>query len=166
MAYAQSTKDELRQAYVFQRLSLDKAASVIGVSYATAQRWKRQAAAGGDDWDKVKSAHTLAGGELEDMGRQLLTDFVLQFHATMELVKLDSDIDAKTRVELLASLSDSYNKSISANRKILPETSKLAVALKVLEGLVAYIGEQRPELLGHFLEILEPFGEKIARELN
>ena len=166
MAYTQSTKDELRRAYVFQRLSLDKAASVSGVSYATAQRWKRQAAAGGDDWGKVKSAHTLAGGELEDMGRQLLTDFVLQFHATMELVKLDSDIDAKTRVELLASLSDSYNKSISAHRKILPETSKLAVVLKVLEGLAAYIGEQRPELLGHFLEILEPFGEKIARELK
>lgn len=166
MAYAQSTKDELRQAYVFQRLSLDKAASVIGVSYATAQRWKRQAAAGGDDWDKVKSAHTLAGGELEDIGRQLLTDFVLQFKTTTELVKLDSDIDAKTRVELLASLSDSYNKAISANRKLLTETSKLAVALKVLEQLAAYIGEQRPELLGHFLEILEPFGRLIEKELS
>lgn len=166
MAYTQSTKDELRRAYVFQRLSLDKAANISGVSYATAQHWKRQAAAGGDDWDKVKAAHTLAGGELEDIGRQLLTDLVLQFHATMELVKLDSDIDAKTRVELLASLSDSYNKSISANRKILPETSKLAVALKVLEQLAAYIGEQRPELLGHFLEILEPFGQMIERELK
>lgn len=166
MAYTQSTKDELRRAYVFQRLSLDKAASISGVSYATAQRWKRQAAAGGDDWDKVKAAHTLAGGELEDIGRQLLTDLVLQFKATMELVKLDSDIDAKTRVELLTSLSDSYNKAISANRKLLPETSKLAVALTVLEQLAAYIGKQRPELLGHFLEILEPFGQMIERELN
>lgn len=119
----------------------------------------------GDDWDKVKSAHSLAGGELEAVARQILTDFVIQFKATMELVKAD-ELDAKTRVELLTSLSDSYNKAISANRKLMPETSKLAVALSVIERLAEFIKDNKPEMLESYLSMLEPFGQLIEREFK
>lgn len=166
MAHSQATREDLRKRYIFEGLSLEKAAGLGGVSYGTAQRWKNQALQNGDDWDKVKSAHSLAGGELEDVARQILTDLVLQFKATMILVQADAEIDAKTRVELLTSLSDSYNKAISANRKLMPETSKLAVAMQVLQRLAEYIKEHEPDLLVDFLSVLEPFGVLIEQELR
>ena len=166
VVYAQADKDNLRRSYVFDGMPLDKCANLHGVSYPTAQRWRREAKELGDDWDKVKSAHSLAGGELEEVARQILTDFVIQFKTTMELVKNSADLDAKTRVELLTSLSDSYNKAISANRKLMPETSKLAVALSVIERLAEFIKDNKPELLESYLGVLEPFGQLIEKEFK
>ncbi len=117
MAHSQETKDQLRHRYVFERLPLEKAAGLSGVSVPTARRWKQQAQDFGDDWGKLRSAHTLAGTDLEEVARTLLTDLVLQFKATMDALAADGKMDAKTRVELLTSLSDSYNKAISANLK-------------------------------------------------
>lgn len=165
VAYTKEDRDNLRRSYIFDGLPLDKCASLHQVSYPTAQRWRRDAKMAGDDWDKVKSAHSLAGGELEEMARQILTDLVIQFKTTMELVKEDG-LDAKTRVELLTSLSDSYNKAISANRKIMPETSKLAIALSIIERLAEFIKDNKPELLESYLSILEPFGQMIEREFK
>lgn len=166
MAHAPEVKTELRRMYVFDQLSLSSCAVACDVSYGTAQRWKKQAQDDGDDWDKLKSAYAMAGGELEDIGRQILTDFVLQFKSTMDIIREADEIDAKTRVELLTSLADSYNKAIAANKRLLPETSRLAVALEVLERLAAYIGEHKPELLSEFLAVLEPFGAVIEKELK
>lgn len=141
MAHAQATKDKLRRLYVFERLSLEVAAGQCGVSFATARRWKDKAEAEGDNWEKLRAAHTMAGTELED-------------------------IPASERVTLLTSLSDSYNKAISANKKLLPETSRLAVAMEVLEKFAAWIKVKRPELLGAFLDELILFGKKLDKELK
>lgn len=165
MAYSQDDKDKVRRAYIFDKLSLDKCAEVYGISYATVQRWKKQARARGDDWDKVKSAQTLVGGEIEDVARELLTELIIIFKTTMDNVKND-DLDAKTKVQLLASLADSYNKSISANRKLMPVTDRLAVAMTVMELLGEYIKEHKPEAMAVFVEILVPFGELLDRELK
>ena len=105
------------------------------------------------------------GRSLEDIARQLLTDLVLQFKATMDELG-NVKIDAAERVALLTSLSDSYNKAISANRKLLPETSRLATALEVINRLADYLKLKRPDLLGGFLEVLEDFGAELERELK
>ena len=165
MAHGQETRDKLRRLYVFERLSLEVAAGQCGVSFATARRWKDKAEAAGDNWEKLRAAHTMAGKDLEDIARQLLTDLVLQFKATMDALARE-DIPASERVTLLTSLSDSYNKAISANKKLLPETSRLAVALEVLEKLTDWLKTKRPELLGAFLDELTPFGEKLEKELK
>ena len=161
MAHEQSTRTELRRLYVFERLSLEKAAELCKVSIATARRWKANAEKAGDDWERVRAAHTMAGGSLEDIARQLLTDLVLQFKATMDELG-NVKIDAAERV----ALSDSYNKAISANRKLLPETSRLATALEVINRLADYLKLKRPDLLGGFLEVLEDFGAELERELK
>ena len=88
MAHDQATKDKLRRLYVFERLSLEIAAGQCGVSFATARRWKASAEKAGDDWERVRAAHTMAGGSLEDIARQLLTDLVLQFKAVSYKVML------------------------------------------------------------------------------
>ena len=165
MAHDQATKDKLRRLYVFERLSLEIAAGQCGVSFATARRWKDKAETAGDNWEKLRAAHTMAGKDLEDIARQLLTDLVLQFKATMDALSRE-DIPASERVTLLTSLSDSYNKAISANKKLLPETSRLAVALEVLEKLADWLKTKRPELLGAFLDEPEPFGAMLEKELK
>lgn len=166
MAHSQATKDDLRKKYIFDGLSLAMAAVMTEVSYPTAQRWKNVAADAGDDWDKVKLAHSMAGGDFEDMSRQILTDFIIQFKATMELIKTTEGVLPSHRVEMLTSLADAYNKTIASSRKILPETSKLAIALQVLELLAKHIQEHKPELLIEFMSVLEPFGRLIEKELK
>lgn len=166
MAHSQATKDDLRKKYIFDGLSLTMAAVTTDVGYATAQRWKNQAADAGDDWDKVKVAHTMAGGDLEDISRQILTDFIIQFKATMESIKATDDIGPGQRVEMLTSLADAYNKTVASSRKLLPETSKLAIALQVLEMLAKYIQEHKPDLLIEFMSVLDPFGDLISKELK
>lgn len=166
MAHSQATKDELRRKYIFDGLSLAMAAVMSEVSYPTAQRWKNVAAAGGDDWDKVKVAHSMAGGDHEDVSRQILMDFIIQFKATMDAIKSADDLGAMERVEMLTSLADAYNKTVASSRKLLPETSKLAIALQVIEMLARYIQEHKPELLVEFMSVLEPFGREIEKELK
>lgn len=166
MAHSQATKDDLRKKYIFDGLSLAMAAVMTEVSYPTAQRWKNVAADAGDDWDKVKVAHSMAGGDLEDMSRQILTEFIIQFKSTMDIIKGTKEVSPMQRVEMLTSLADAYNKTVSSSRKMLPETSKLAVALQVLELLAKHIQEHKPELLIEFMSVLEPFGDLIAKELK
>ncbi len=166
MAHDNHAKNEVRRLYVFENLSLVSCAVATKVSYQTAMRWKKQAKDVGDDWDKVRTAHTLAGGSIEEISRQILTDLITQFKATMDKLKHDENLSAKERVALLASLSDSYNKSVGASRKLMPETSELATAMKVLERLSKYIQEHKPEVLEVFVSVLEPFGEVLEKEFS
>ncbi|WP_156443145.1 DUF1804 family protein, partial [Burkholderia sp. RF4-BP95] len=62
MAYPKEVRDKVRRAFVFDRLSLEVAAMKSGVNYSTARRWKDDARAAGDDWDKAQAAQLMAGG--------------------------------------------------------------------------------------------------------
>lgn len=166
MAYPQKTRDGLRRAYVHDRMSLEVAAATYGVSYSTAQRWKRNAAAAGDDWDKVQTAQLMSGGGVEDVARQVLTGLVVQFQATMEAVQNDEGIKPATKVQMLASLADAYNKTVSASKRVLPETSALATAMEVIQKLASFVREHYPQHSQAFAEILEPFGEYLAKDLR
>ncbi|WP_140921509.1 DUF1804 family protein, partial [Limnobaculum xujianqingii] len=150
MAHPRETRDRLRRSYVFDGLSMEIAAAQLSVSFATARRWKKDALDKGDDWEKQKSAHMMAGGGLEDVSRSLLSNMVIQFKSTMEAIngfdmsviepEKQMPLLAK-RVEMLASLADAYNKSISASKRLLPETSQLALSLEVLQKLGVFISE-------------------------
>lgn len=166
MAHSQATKDAVRKAYVFNGLSLAMAAVTNDVSYGTAQRWKNQAQETGDDWDKVKMARSIAVGDPEELQRHILTNFMTMFKTTENILMDANDLDPIKCVELMASLTDSYTKAVSANKKMLPTTSNLAVALEVLERLANYIKEHKPELLMDFMDILEPFGVLIEKDLK
>lgn len=166
MAYPKEDRDKVRRAYIFDRIPLDKCETLFGISYATLQRWKKEAKAIGDDWDKVRAAQTLAGSEIEDVARQLLTDLVIIFKSTTELIKEDVGLSSTDKAELLASLADSYNKAIGANRKLMPVADKLAIAMTVMEMLGKYIQTTKPEAMPIFVEILVPFGEVLSKEFE
>lgn len=163
MAHGQEVRDQVRRAYIYERLSLDIAASQAGVAFATASRWKRAAAEAGDDWDKLRSANLLAGAGLEEVGRQALTGFMIQYQATMEALCKAENIEPGTKVEMLASLADAFNKTVSASKRVLPETSELGTAMEVVQKLAEFVRARFPKHVHAFAEILEPFGEELAK---
>lgn len=162
MAYPQEKRDGLRRSYIFGQMSLEIASAQAGVAFVTARRWKKEAQDNGDDWDKLRAAHVIAGGSLEELGRAVLTSLVTQYQSTLEALTT-TDLPAQQRVELLASLADAFNKATAASKKILPEVSQLAVALDVIQQLSAFVSEHYPQHLAAFVEILEPFGEQMEK---
>lgn len=73
MAHPQETREKLRRSYIFGQMSLEIASAQAGVAFATARRWKKEAQDAGDDWDKLRAAHLMAGNGLEEIGRAILT---------------------------------------------------------------------------------------------
>lgn len=165
MAKSADVRSKVRKHYVFDRLSLEQAAKLASVAYTTAKRWKEKAANEGDEWDKVRSASALAGGDIEHLSRQILTEMLVQFNSVLEQVKADPAMKAETRVSLLSSLMDNIHKSMSAMRRFLPETNNLAIAMLVIRGLAEFVQERFPQHGSVFVEILEPFGEMLPKLL-
>lgn len=164
MAHDDTKRQALRAAYVHDRLPLEEAARKAGVPISTAQRWKRQARAAGEDWDKLRAATLLAGEGMENVARQMLADYVVQHKALMEEISADTELGPAAKVDMLASLADSFNKTVAASRRVLPETDKLATALGVVNRLADFVREHFPQHVPAFVEILEPFGETLAKE--
>ncbi len=165
--YSKEVKDEVRKGYIYDKQPLAKVAKSVNVPYGTVSRWKKQAKEMGDDWDKVKSAHTMSGGSIEELGRQLLTEFTLQYQSTFEQLSNDPTVPAGAKAQLLASLADSFVKTVNANKKMMPETSELAVAMKVMNMLADFVAHTAPQHLELFAnDVIIPFGELLEKELK
>ncbi|OAM30349.1 DNA-binding protein [Eikenella sp. NML03-A-027] len=164
MAHPKETRDRLRQLYVSGNQTLETAAIMCGTTQATARRWREQARERGDDWDKMRAAYTLAGGSIEELGRATMAGFLQQYSSTMELLQQDGDLGPAEKVKLLASLADAYNKTVAANKRVLPEIQESAVAIKVIEKLFAYIADRHPDMLAAFDEVLQGFQTVIEKE--
>ncbi|MDK4650093.1 DUF1804 family protein [Kingella kingae] len=165
MAHPKSTRDKVRRLYCNERLSLDSAAKMCDVSFGTARRWRDDAKQQGDDWEKIRAAYTLAGGELEDIARATLTEFLLHYQSTMTLLKNPDteELPPSKRTQLLASLADSFAKTVAASKRVLPETSRLAIATEVLEKQLAFVQQNFPQHLEAFVQVAEPFAVEIER---
>lgn len=162
MAHGSEKVAAVRAAYVHERLPLEIAAARAGVAPGTATRWKRKAKEAGEDWDKLRAACLLAGDGVEAVARQMLADYVVQHKTLMDAIST-GDMPAAAKVDMLASLADSFNKTVAASKRVLPETSELATALSVLDKLGVYIRDHYPQHGPAFLEVLEPFGAEVAR---
>lgn len=162
MAHGSEKVAAVRAAYVHERLPLEIAAARAGVSPGTATRWKRKAKEAGEDWDKLRAACLLAGDGVEAVARQMLADYVVQHKTLMDAIST-GDMPAAAKVDMLASLADSFNKTVAASKRVLPETSELATALSVLDKLGVFIRDHYPQHGPAFLEVLEPFGAEVAR---
>ena len=163
MAHGSEKVAAVRAAYVHERLPLEIAAARVGVAPGTATRWKRKAREAGEDWDKLRAACLLAGDGVEAVARQMLADYVVQHKTLMDAISTDGNLSAALKVGMLSSLADSFNKTVAASKRVLPETSELATALSVLDKLGVYIRDHYPQHGPAFLEVLEPFGAEVAR---
>jgi hypothetical protein len=168
MAHAEETRRAVRSAYIYDQLPLERAAVAGGVPASTAARWKRKAKAEGDDWDKARLACALmsgATGGVESVTRQMLADYLVQHKALIDQLRddTDSELSAAQKADILASLADSFNKTVSACRKVMPETNELAIALEVLALLGEFVREHFPERGEALVAVLEPFGHVLSQ---
>lgn len=166
MAHPQETRTKLRQLYISGNQTLETAALMCQIATGTARRWKEAAKETGDDWDKLRAAYTLAGGGIEALGRAMMAGFLSQYSSTMEMLQGDTELNAAEKVKLLAALADAFTKTVAANSRILPETSKLAVALQVVEALLEHISNSYPNQLQDFALILQTFEAVIERKFG
>lgn len=161
MAHSAEIKQAVRSSYIYERLSLSACSLKHAVSFSSVQSWKRKAKANGDDWDKARAASRLADGGLGDITQQLLEDFALLFQSTIDDIK-NGDFNGLEKAEAISRLSDSYNKTMRAASGGNPKIAKLAVALQVLEELVAFIQKEYPEDLPRFAVILEAIQPRVS----
>lgn len=160
MAHAPETRQSVRRAYVYDRLPLEAAAEREAVSYATARNWKRKAKEEGDDWDRARAASRMASGGLGDLTTRVLEEFALLFQVTMEEIG-SGEFDGIQKAEAMSRLADAYTKTVKAAGGGDSSIGKLAVAMEILERLVAFVQRHYPQHAGALLEVLEPFGEEL-----
>lgn len=163
MAHPAEKRTQLRGLYVFQRLPMETACAKLGVARSTANRWKAEAAAQGDDWDTVRSAVALGDDTFKSLSAKLLEDYLVQHQATMDLLRDATDMGPRQRAETLASMSDSFGKTMASFKRLNPELDRQAVQLDVLQRFASFAQQRYPQHLNLLVEMLEPFGEELAK---
>lgn len=67
------------------------------------------------------------------------------------------------RAEILASMSDSLNKTMNSFKRLAPELNRQAIGLDVLQRLAQFAQTKHPKHVPALLAILEPFGAELAK---
>ena len=108
MAHDAEVQKSVRAYYVFDRLSLEKAAEKAGVAFGTARRWKAQAEQAGDNWEKARDVHVMASGGIEHIAQGLLAGFLIKYRTLMTELEENSEMATADKVEALSALADSF----------------------------------------------------------
>ena len=163
MPHSAEAKRAVRSSYVVQRLSLAESARAQGVPPRTARTWKREAAAAGDDWDRARTAASMAAGGLGSMTDRVLSDFSTMFTNTM--VRLQThDGDPVETSRAIAGLADAYTKVVKAAGCVDPKLGRLSIAMETLKMFGAHVAERDPDTASALATLLESFGEDLASQ--
>ncbi len=163
MAHGREKHSQLRGLFVYQRLPMETACKKVGIPKSTGNRWKQEAKDHGDDWDTARAAVAMGDESFRQLSVRLLEDYLIQHQATMDMLKQSKDLSPMSRAEILASMSDSFNKTMASFKRLAPEINRQAVALDVMQRLASFAQQRFPQHVPAMLEMLEPFGEEIAR---
>ena len=169
MAHSQESRRALRGAFVHQHLSIGAAAEQAAISLATVKRWKREAKAEGDDWDKARAAKLMSAEGTEAIMQTVLEEFILTFKIGIAELKDNKDgalISPIARADAIVKLSDGFSKVMAIARKFSPEVNKLALGMDVIKLLAEFVGAHYPQHGAAFIEILEPFGQHLSESLS
>ena len=163
MAHESTKRRELRRLYVVDRQPLNAAAKLSDVSYSTARAWKAAAIERGDDWDRARMADDVADGGLRTLTELVLKEFVPLFKSTIESIRGDK-LTGVEKAEAMSRLSDAYMKTVKASGAVDLAIAKLGWAMDLLRLLAVFTAERFPQHQAMLLEVLEPFGERVAVE--
>ncbi|MCW9699729.1 DUF1804 family protein [Avibacterium sp. 20-129] len=155
MAHDVEVQKAVRQAYVFDRLSLEMAAERAGVSFGTARRWKAQAEKNGDNWEKARDVQVIASGGIENIAQGLLAGFLIKYRTLMTELEENTEMTTAAKVEALSALADSFAKMTASSKKILPSVNEIATALKAIEMFADKVKQRNPALLPEFMQIMQ-----------
>lgn len=163
MAHGTEKRTQLRGLFVYKRLTMEAACGAMTLPVATGRRWKREAKANGDDWDTARSAVALGDDNFRDMSRRLLEDYITQHEHIMGELKKDEKISALDRIKAMGMLSDSLTKTLASMKRVMPEVNRHAIALDALQRLATFAQSSFPQHVPSLIEMLEPFGEELAK---
>lgn len=163
MAHPTEKRTQLRGLYVYKRLPMEAACGAMSLPLATGRRWKREAGTKGDDWDNARSAVALGDDQFRDMSRRLLEDYLVQHQAIMDQLRADKDTPAIDKARALSMLSDSLTKTLASMKRVMPEVNRHAIALDTLQRVATFTQQRFPQHVTALIELLEPFGEELAR---
>lgn len=163
MAHPQERRQQLRGLFVFKQLPMEAACAAMSLPKTTGNRWKHDAKAQGDDWDSARAAVALGDDNFKQLSQRLLQDYLTLHQAMIDEIKVNTKLDTEQKTKMLASLSDSFNKSIAAFRRIAPELNRHAIALDALQRFASFAQGKFPKHVPALLEMLEPFGEELAK---
>jgi hypothetical protein len=163
MAHGTEKRTQLRGLFVYKRLTMEAACGAMTLPVATGRRWKREAKANGDDWDTARSAVALGDDNFRDMSRRLLEDYITQHEHIMGELKADKNISALDRIKAMGMLSDSLTKTLASMKRVMPEVNRHAIALDALQRLATFAQSSFPQHVPSLIEMLEPFGEELAK---
>lgn len=161
MAHDDASRREARRKYVIERQPLSMVALMVKVPESTLRRWKRAAKDAGDDWDTARAAAMVSGDGLDAAMSKLIEDYVVQHQSAIDCLNEEKDLSAAGKAKVLASLADSFNKTINSAGRVSPQISQLGVAMDVLRRLGDFIAANHPHEVDTFLAVLEPFGETL-----
>lgn len=161
MSSREEVRRKARSDYVHRRMMQSTIAAAYGISEATVGRWKKAAKAAGDDWDKARTAHVIAGEGVEVVVSSIVEDFMIQAQAILDEIR-DGEHSTKEKVDMLVSISDAMTKMAAAAKRFAPKVSELGVAQDVMARLLEFVRESFPQHSSTILEIIEPFAERLA----
>lgn len=163
MAHPKETRLALRAAYI-AGLPIEQAAQRAAVALGTARRWKAEAAAEGDDWDKFQRASLIvAGGGFDQAMGRVAAAVILRCEALLERLSTDAGLDPVEATRAVASLSDSLTKAQAAAKRLMPQTDQYAVAMDVIKRLGEHAMATKPgPFAAELVELLEAFGAELA----
>jgi hypothetical protein len=135
----------------------------MGAGERTVSRWKADAAAKGDDWDKARVAGRMTKESIETATQSYLEQFLTYQRDALAEMKANTELTTLEKVAAITSLTDAYVKGVRACALTAPALNQLGVAIEVLQRLAAFIQERHPEVAPNLLAILEPFGQELAK---
>ena len=161
MAHPKELRMNLRTAYL-GGLPLEAAAEKVGVPYPTARNWFRAAREEGDDWDKFRAASLIvAGGGIEQAMGRVIAAGLMRCEVLLEAI--ESAEDPFEGVKAMGTLSDTVSKLRAASKGMMPEADRLGVAMDVIKRFGEFTAKRKPALAGEFVELIEAFGEELAK---
>ncbi len=169
--FADTIRQAVQTSYQENGGNLTQAARAHGVSLTSARRWKQHDHATEHDWTlspprmQKQRANTLAGHNRESLVDGLLEDYLQLHQDAVEAVKQQVDTPLQ-RVDALSRLSQALDRTLRALDKASPELSRLHIANWVLERQAEFVKTRFPHYLAVFVEVLEPFGAELVREVN
>ncbi len=147
--------------YIYRRMHGATIALALGVSEATFGRWKKAARLAGDDWDIARSASVMAGEGLDVVVSSVIEDFIIMAQSLLGEAK-NAELPLNVRVAHVVALADAMTKMAGSAGKLAPKISELGVAQDVLKHFLTFTKENFPQHAAAILEIIEPFGERLA----
>lgn len=162
---ARATENDLRRKarsdYIYRRMTGATIAMALNISQATFGRWKKAAKEAGDDWDIARSASIIAGEGIETVVSSVVEDFMIMAQSLLDEIK-NGALTVEQKVKHLVALADAMTKMTASAGKLAPKISELGVAQDVMKHLLDFVRENFPHHAAAILEIIEPFGERLA----